>query len=295
MKSHSLSHPTHTTILITGAKGQLGNSFKKLFDTLGIGYIATDLEELDITQKHDIERFVKDKEIGVIINCAAYNDVDKAEVEKELAYRLNCHAPQYLAEIAKKLSIVLVTYSTDFVFDGEKGSPYIEEDVPNPLSIYGKSKYDGEKAVLDTYNKVFVIRTSWLFGMGNKNFNTQVMNWAKSRKELRIVDDQISVPTYSDDLAYFSWELIKTNKYGLYHISNNGIASKYDQANYLLKKIGWDGILVRAKTEEFNLPAKRPKFSKLHSSKVEKIIEKKLPDWQSGIDRYLKELKIIDN
>ncbi|TDT67885.1 dTDP-4-dehydrorhamnose reductase [Hypnocyclicus thermotrophus] len=277
-------------ILLTGANGQLGTDFKKIFDKIGIKYIATDYTELDITNKLAIEKFVKGKEIEIIINCAAYNDVDKAEVEKDKAYTLNCYAPQNLAKIARQIDAVFLTYSTDFVFDGKKDIPYTEKDIPNPLSVYGMSKYDGEKAVLDTYEKSFVIRTSWVFGIGNNNFNTQVINWSKSKNELNIVDDQVSVPTYSYDLAQFSWELIKINKFGLYHISNNGIASKYDQAKYVLDKIGWKGKLGRAKTADFNLPAKRAKYSKLDSKKVEKIIGKNIPTWQNAIDRYLVEL-----
>jgi dTDP-4-dehydrorhamnose reductase len=276
-------------ILLTGANGQLGTDFKRIFDKIGVKYIATDYQELDITDKNAIEDFVKNKEIEIIINCAAYNNVDKAEEEKDKAYALNCSAPQNLAKIAKQIEAIFVTYSTDFVFDGEKDTPYTEEDNTHPLSTYGMSKLDGEKVVLDTYNKSFVIRTSWVFGIGNNNFNTQVINWSKNRDELNIVDDQVSVPTYSYDLAEFSWELIKTKKYGLYHLSNSGVCSKYDQAKYVLDKIGWNGKLGRAKTADFNLPAKRAKYSKLDSTKAEKIIGKTMPTWQNAIDRYLEE------
>ena len=183
-----------------------------------------------------------------------------------------------------------MTYSTDFVFDGKKGTVYIEEDEVTPVSEYGKAKAEGEKKVLAEYEKSFVIRTSWVFGKANNNFNTQVINWSKNRDILKIVDDQISAPTYSRDLAEFSWKLIQTERFGLYHISNDGIASKYDQAKYVLDKIGWTGILERVKTVEFNLPAQRPEFSKLDSSKVENLLREKIPSWQSGIDRFLEEI-----
>lgn len=277
-------------ILITGANGQLGTDFKRLFDSMYIDYIATDYKELDITNKEEIENFIKDKNIDMIINCAAYNNVDKAEEEKEIVYKLNCDAPKYLAEIAKEIDAVFMTYSTDFVFDGNKKTPYVEEDKVNPLSTYAKSKADGEKVVIDTYARSFVIRTSWVFGMGNNNFNKQVINWSKTRDALNIVDDQVSSPTYSKDLAEFSWELIKTNKFGLYHLSNDGECSKYDQAKYVLDSIGWKGKLGRAKTSDFNLPAKRAPYSKLSSEKLEKLIGRKIPSWQSGIDRFLEEL-----
>ncbi len=278
-------------ILLTGSNGQLGHDFKKIFDRKNIEYIATDHKELDITNDEDLNRFFQENEgITHVINCAAYNDVDKAETDKKV-WLLNAEAPKKLAEFSKKIGAIFVTYTTDFVFDGKKNSPYMEDDKTNGVSEYGKSKAQGEKDVLEAYDRSFVIRTSWVFGIANNNFNKQVINWSKSRNELNIVDDQVSVPTYSMDLAEFSWKLIQTEKFGLYHITNDGIASKYDQAKYVLEKIGWKGTLGRAKTADFNLPAKRPAYSKLDSSKVEKLLGEKIPTWQSGIDRFLEEMK----
>lgn len=278
-------------ILLTGSNGQLGHDFKKIFNKKNIEYIATDYKELDITSDKDLNKFFQENEgITHVINCAAYNDVDKAETDKKV-WLLNAEAPKKLAEFSKKIGAIFVTYTTDFVFDGEKNSPYVEGDKTNGISEYGKSKAQGEKDVLEAYDKSFVIRTSWVFGIANNNFNKQVINWSKSRNELNIVDDQVSVPTYSMDLAEFSWKLIQTEKFGLYHITNDGIASKYDQAKYVLEKIGWKGTLGKAKTADFNLPAKRPAYSKLDSSKVEKLLGEKIPTWQSGIDRFLEEMK----
>ena len=278
-------------ILLTGSNGQLDHDFKKIFNKKNIEYIATDYKELDITNDEDLNKFFQENEgITHVINCAAYNDVDKAETDKKV-WLLNAEAPKKLAEFSKKIVAIFVTYTTDFVFDGEKNSPYMEDDKTNGVSEYGKSKAQGEKDVLEAYDRSFVIRTSWVFGIANNNFNKQVINWSKSRNELNIVDDQVSVPTYSMDLAEFSWKLIQTEKFGLYHITNDGIASKYDQAKYVLEKIGWKGTLGRAKTADFNLPAKRPAYSKLDSSKVEKLLGEKIPTWQSGIDRFLEEMK----
>ena len=204
--------------------------------------------------------------------------MDKAETDEKV-WLLNAKAPKKLSEISKKIGAVFITYSTDFVFDGKKKVHYNENDEVNGLSEYAKAKIAGEKFVLESYNKSFVIRTSWMFGIANNNFVKQVINWSKSRNELNIVDDQVSVPTYSMDLAEFSWKLIQTEKFGLYHITNDGIASKYDQAKYVLEKA------------DFNLPAKRPPYSKLDSSKVEKLLGEKIPTWQSGIDRFLEEMK----
>ncbi len=278
-------------VLLTGADGQLGSDFKKLFENKGISYTATDYRNLNITDKVQMEAFFsKNDKFTHIINCAAYNNVDKAETDENV-FLVNTEAPAVLAKFAKKINADYVTYSTDFVFDGEKNSPYTEEDAAAPLSKYGKSKREGEKAVLKTYSKSFVIRTSWLFGIGNVNFSKKVLEWSKVKEELNIVDNEIASPTYSTDLAIFSWKLIQTRKYGIYHISNNGEASKYDQAKYILEKIGWKGIIKKARIEDFNLPAKRPKYSYLSSEKIEKLLNEKIPDWKSGIDRFLEEMK----
>ena len=279
-------------ILITGANGQLGYDFQRLVDELKEEYIATDRDDLDITDIEKVREFVKNKNITLIINCAAYNNVDKAEDEEELCKKLNTYAPRDLAIVAKEIGADYITYSTDFIFDGEKEIPYTEEDIPNPLSVYSKSKLEGEKYSLK-HEKSFIIRTSWVFGMGNNNFCKQVINWSKSRDTLKIVDDQVSSPTYSKDLAEFSWDLIQTDKFGLYHFSNSGEASKYEQAEYILKKIDWNGKLERAKTDDFPLKAKRAKYSKLDSSKIEKLLNKKIPYWKEGIDRFLEEYKNI--
>ncbi len=277
-------------VLITGAKGQLGYDFQRLFDELKIEYIATDVNDLDITDIEKVREFVKNKDISLMINCAAYNNVDKAEDEPELCRKLNTYAPRDLAIVASEIGAEYITYSTDFVFDGKKKIPYTEEDTPNPLSVYGKTKLEGEKEVFRVKPNSFVVRTSWVFGIANNNFNKQVINWSKTKDELSIVDDQISSPTYSKDLAYYSWLLMQTKKYGLYHLSNDGEASKYEQAEYVLNKINWQGKLNIAKTKDFNLKAERAEYTKLNSEKIEKVINMKMPSWQNGIDRFLKEI-----
>lgn len=282
-------------VLITGAKGQLGYEFSRLFESAGVSYTATDCEELNITDVNKVDRCIGSGDYRYIINCAAYNDVDGAEDDRDNCFLLNAKAPEYLAKAAKKIGAIFVTYSTDFVFDGNKDKPYTENDKPGPLSVYAKSKLEGENRVLSAYDRVFIIRTSWLFGIAGKNFNTQVLGWAERNAELRIVDDQISSPTYARDLAFFTWLLIQTEKYGLYHFSNEGQASKFDQALYLLNQASWKGVLLRAKTGDFALKAPRPLYSKLDSSKIKGILGKGIPSWQSGIDRWYEEWKRIRN
>ncbi len=276
-------------ILITGSNGQLGTDFKKIFNCEGLSYIATDIEELDITDAYSIDKFFQDNSnIDVVINCAAYNDVDKAEIEIEECKKLNYEAPINLMKKCKEIGAVFVTYSTDFVYYNEKKViPIEEEKMTNPPSVYSMYKNLSEKIILLEYNKVFVIITSWMLGLASDNFVKQVIRWGKDKYSLSIVDDQISTPTYSLDLAYYSWKLIKTNKYGLYNITNSGECSKYEQAKYILSKIGWKGSLIPAKTSDFDLKAKRSYYSKLSTKKIETTIQEKIPTWDNAIDRFL--------
>jgi dTDP-4-dehydrorhamnose reductase len=279
-------------ILLIGSNGQLGQEFKKLFNNNNIKYLAVDHNELDISNKNEIKSFFElNNKFDIIINCAAYNEVDKGEEESAMAIKINTYGALELAKYAKEINAIYVTYSTDFVFDGKKREPYTEEDIPNPLSEYGKSKANGEKLVLENYKKSYVIRTSWLFGIGGNNFNKQVINWSKTKDILKIADDLVSVPTYAKDLAYFSWKLIQTGRFGLYHITNSGVASKYEQAKYILEKIKWKGKIERAKADDFKSPAERPKYSKLSSEKVENLLGEKIPNWENGLDRFLKEME----
>lgn len=237
-----------------------------------------------------MQDFVIGKDISLVINCAAYNQVDKAEEEREECKKLNKEAPKHLAILAKKIGADYITYSTNFVFDGEKNNPYTEEDIPKPLSVYGKRKLEGEKAVFQEKKDSFVIRTSWLFGKEGSNFIRQLLDWANSKPELFMVENEISSLSCAEDLAYFSWKLFQTKQYGLYHFSNSGESSKYDQAKYILEKIHWKGKLHRAKREEFPQKAKRPRYSKLDSSKLEKAVGEKIPSWEDAICRFLEEV-----
>ena len=293
--------------LIFGANGQLGTDFKELFDSIGEKYIARDRNEVDITNGEFLRAYIKtmhqNYKVDTIINCAAYNDADKAETEKELCFKVNTEAPVNMAKIASEIGANYITYSTNFIFDGMitnylygDTTGYTEEDEPHPLSTYAKAKYEGELLVSqvmanpENTSKIYIVRTSWVFGKGNSNFVDKVIEWSMKKDELKIVDDQIATPTYSKDLAYYSWELLKSSaKSGIYHIVNDGIASKYDQAKYVLDKISWQGKLIRAKSEEFNLLAVRPKFGKLSCKKIKEKLGITIPDWKDAIDRYFKD------
>lgn len=294
-------------ILLLGANGQLGTSFKELFTKLGLEFISIDKNELDITKKDITKKLILDthkfKNIDTIINCAAYNDVDRAEEDREECFKLNMEAPVNLALIAMEIGADFITYSTDFVFNGEvhdylynNSIGFSEEDELMPLSNYAQSKFEGEALVMQAYentensSKVYIIRTSWLFGKGN-NFIEKIIQASKVKDELFVVDDQISSPTYAKDLAEFSWKLINKNAdSGIYHFTNDGIVSKFDFAKYILEKISWNGSLTPIKTDETSSLAKRPKFSKLNCKKIKEKLAETIPHWKDAVDRYFKEV-----
>ena len=293
--------------LIFGANGKLGTDFKELFDSIGEKYIASDKDEIDITNGDFLRAYVQtmhqNYKVDTIINCAAYNYVDRAETEKELCYKLNAEAPATLANIAAEIGANYITYSSDFVFNGlltnylyGDTTGYTEEDEPHPLSTYAKAKYEGELLVSQVMNnpelssKIYIVRTSWVFGKASMNFVDKIIELSKEKNELKVVDDQISSPTYSKDLAYYSWELLKSSaENGIYHFTNDGIASNYEEANYILDKISWQGNLIAVKKEELGLLAERPKFSKLSCKKIKEKLGVTIPDWKDAIDRYFKD------
>lgn len=279
-------------VLITGANGQLGQDFQKFLKKENVKFLATDLET-DITNLEAMRVFVKDNPINLIINCAAYNAVDKAEKDWKTAYLVNGIGSRNLAIIANENEAVFVNYSTDFVFDGKKGTPYTILDNPNPISKYGESKLLGEKYTEQIANKFYLIRTSWLFGKGNINFVTKVLEWSEKKSELSVVDDQISSPTYSYDLARITWDLLDTKAFGHYHITNSGFCSRYEWAQHILNEVGWNGDLLRAKSTDFENPAARPKFSVLNNFGTKETVGYNLPDWKDATNRFLREKEVI--
>lgn len=294
-------------ILILGANGQLGTEFQKIFDSKKIEYIATDINEVDITKKEIVKKYILDthkfKKIDTIINCAAYNDIDKAEEESENCFKVNMEAAANLAFIAMIIGANYLTFSTDMVFSGQiddylynNSIGFGEKDEENPMSIFAQSKYEAEvliRQVIENVRKnqkVYMIRTSWLFGNGNDNFIEKIVRSSRQHEEIFVVDDQISSPTYAKDLAEFSLKLLDKNvESGIYHFTNDGIVSKYDYAKYILEKISWQGKLIPIKTTEIPSIAKRPEFSKLNCKKIKEILGENIPNWKDAVDRYFKE------
>jgi dTDP-4-dehydrorhamnose reductase len=280
-------------VLITGANGQLGQDVQKLFRKRTIDYIAAGSKTLDISDLAAVSMFVADHPVDVIINCAAYNAVDHAETEWRKAFAINGLGVRNLAIVANKTGALLIHYSSDYVFDGLSGNPYTIADPPNPVSKYGRSKLLGEQYIRDLANRFILIRTSWVFGAGNENFPKKIISWGRDKKELKIVTDQISSPTYTVDLAQATLDLIKNEAFGLYHITNSEYCSRYEWAKYILDLIGWEGNLLPANSEDFSTAARRPPFSVLDNFGSSETIGYDLPDWQDSTQRFLKEMELI--
>ncbi|MCH9739675.1 MAG: dTDP-4-dehydrorhamnose reductase [Epsilonproteobacteria bacterium] len=281
-------------ILVTGSNGQLGSEIRTLSKNYNYNFLFTDTNELDITNKKAIDSFIKNNTVNTIINCAAYTAVDKAEDEKILANSINHLAVKYLAEISKKNSIKMVHISTDYIFDGQNFKPYIETDSPNPNSIYGKTKLDGEKAILDTNPKnSIIIRTSWVYSSFGDNFVKTMLKLGKERESLGVIFDQIGTPTYARDLAKTILDIlpkIENSRVNTYHYSNEGVVSWYDFAKEIMRMAKLECKIDPIETKEYPTPAKRPHYSLLNKSKIKESYNIDIPYWKDSLDECLKEI-----
>lgn len=268
-------------ILILGAKGMLGSALMRIFkDFNPIGW---DKEEINIADQRQV--FAKIKKINpkIIINAAAYTDVDGCESNKELAFKVNGYALEYLAKVSLEIDAVLVHYSTDYVFDGQKKEGYLEEDKPNPLSVYGESKALGEELLKKFGKKYYLIRTSWLFGPFGKNFVNTILKLVQEKESLKVVNDQWGKPTFSFDLASHTQKLIKKSpSFGIYHFSNEGVTNWFLFAKKILEIKNISTPISPVTTKEYPRPAKRPKYSILINSKFEPLRE-----WPLALKEYL--------
>jgi len=278
-------------ILVTGAKGQLGSEIKELSSYSDATFFFTDADALDITDKKAIESFIEINQIDVIINCAAYTAVDKAEENEDLADKVNQQAVKYLAEVSKERDIKFIHVSTDYVFDGKNYKPYIEDDVTNPPSVYGKTKLDGEKALFKVAAKnSIIIRTSWVYSSFGANFVKTMLKYGKERDELRVIYDQVGTPTYARDLAKAILDIIPqldNEKPEVYHYSNEGVLSWYDFAKEIMKMAKIKCNIVPIETYEYPLPAPRPHYSLLNKSKIKKTFNITIPFWKDSLSECL--------
>lgn len=279
-------------IFIAGSQGQLGEEIVRQALSRGIESFPYSHQELDITQFELVRGIIGDLKPDVIFNCAAYNNVDGAESESRMAYAVNCEGVRNLAICAKSYGAFLIHYSTDYVFDGKKHSPYLKTDITHPINTYGKSKLEGEKAVQEIFDNFLILRVSWVFGQNPKvSFPLKLLSWSKSNSTLKMVSDQTSSPTSVVDIANVTFELLKEKITGLHHFSNSGYCSRYEWAQLILDRIGWTGELTPVPSSEFPTPAQRPTFSALDNSEVSTLIGKSIPTWQEATIRFIKTLK----
>lgn len=274
-------------VLVTGANGQLGYDVIKLLDSEGVEFLGTNRESLDITNEEQVKRVINDYNPDVVIHCAAYTAVDKAEDEKELCYSVNVLGTKYVAEACKDIDAKMVYISTDYVFDGEGDKPFDVADKPNPINYYGLTKYEGEVEVQRILDKYFVVRISWVFGSNGNNFVKTMLRLGKERDEISVVADQIGSPTYTPDLAKLLVEMLKTGKYGVYHATNEGYCSWYEFACEIFKQAEMEVKVNPIKTEEYLTRASRPKNSRLEKYKTHENFHV-LPIWQDAIYRFFK-------
>ncbi|MEC0232341.1 dTDP-4-dehydrorhamnose reductase [Paenibacillus alba] len=274
-------------ILITGAGGQLGYDLLRVFKPVH-EVTAWRKEQLDVSDEQQVKDILLKERPSVVIHAAAYTNVDKAEVETELAYEVNAMGAMHIAKVCEQIGAKLVFISTDYVFDGTKRTPYEEQDNTNPGNVYGHSKLLGEKFVKMTCSKHFIVRTSWLYGTKGANFVTKVLEKAKSGGPLSIVDDQFGSPTYCLDLAIFIRELVDTDRYGIYHASNQGVCSRYEFAAQILKVAQMDNVSLQAVPSElFPTPAVRPMYSAFEHRAIAVNGFTPMRDWKSALNFFL--------
>ena len=275
-------------VLVTGSNGQLASCIKDLAKQYeDLDFIYTDYKELDICDLNQVNTFFKsNKKIDYCINCAAYTAVDKAESDVEKAFEINANGAKNLAIACSEFDTILIQISTDFVFDGEKNEPYTETDVAKPISVYGASKLQGEIEIKQTLETYFILRTSWLYSEHGANFMKTMLKLAETRDEISVVSDQIGTPTYAGDLADVILKIIssKNTNFGLYHYSNEGVASWYDFAKIIFEASHTQIKLNQIKTAAYPTPAKRPFFSVMDKSKIKKTLNIEISSWRDTIN-----------
>ena len=280
-------------ILVTGCNGQLGNEIQLLEkENPQHCFFNTDVEELDITDQLAVEQFVAQNKIEGIINCAAYTAVDKAESNKELCTSLNTVAPAYLAAAIDKRNGWMIHISTDYVFDGTKHTPYVEDDTPCPNSVYGSTKLAGELGVRKFCKKAMIIRTAWLYSTFGNNFVKTMIRLGKEKEQLGVIFDQIGTPTYARDLAVVIMTAInKGIQPDVYHFSNEGVISWYDFTKAIHRIAGINTCHVKPlHTTEYPTPASRPAYSVLDKTKLKNVYGIEIPYWEESLAECIKKL-----
>ena len=277
-------------VLVTGANGQLGVALRNSTVGMeGFTFYFTDVDTLDICDKSALSDFIRSRNIGIIINCAAYTAVDRAEDEPALCARINTDAVRIIGELAEEVDARVIHISTDYVFDGSGLRPYLETDATGPLSVYGKTKLAGEQALLATCKNSIIIRTAWLYSETGTNFVKTMLRLGKERKSVNIVDDQYGTPTYAVDLAEAIKTILTANRFtpGVYHYTNEGECTWYDFAVKIFELSGSHCIANPVTTAEYPARALRPAYSVLDKTKIKETFAIQIPAWEASLSKCL--------
>lgn len=278
-------------VLVTGARGQLGQDLMILLRERGYDAFGFSREELDITDMKKVKETFTSIRPDVVLHTAAYTKVDQAEEEIDIAFAVNGWGTRNVAVASEEVGSKLVYISTDYVFDGEKGKPYLEYDRTAPLNVYGASKEMGEQMVRDFHSHFFIVRTSWVYGSYGANFVKTMLRLGKEQPAVRVVNDQVGSPTYTVDLAKALLQLMETEKYGIYHLSNTGQCSWYEFAKAIFEEAGMQVTVEPIPTEAFPRPAKRPKYSVLDHTAWRLNGFPPMPHWRDGLKRFFDVIK----
>ena len=275
-------------VLVTGINGQLGHDVMGELNKRGHEAVGVDIEEMDITDAECVKRVMTQTAPDAVIHCSAYTAVDRAEEEVELCRRVNAEGTKNVADVCARLDCKLLYLSTDYIFSGEGERPWEPGDEPDPLNVYGLTKFEGEQEIKSRLKKYFIVRISWVFGVNGNNFIKTMLRLGRENGAVRVVDDQIGSPTYTYDLAVLLVDMIETEKYGEYHASNEGICSWYEFAKEIFAAAGMNEVEVTpVSSEEFPAKAKRPKNSRMSKEELVKNGFNKLPSWQDAVKRFL--------
>ncbi len=277
-------------VLVTGVKGQLGYDVAKELEKRGTSVVGVDVDEMDITDEVAVRRVISEALPDAVIHCAAYTAVDAAQDNEEMCRKVNAEGTRYIAKMCKELGIKMLYISTDYVFDGQGTRPWEPDDERNPLSVYGQTKYEGELAVQNMLDKYFIVRITWTFGVNGKNFVKTMLRLSEKNSSIRVVNDQYGSPTATADLAVLLSDMIATDKYGIYHATNEGICTWYEFTCEIFRQAGIGVEVVPVTTAEYGAKAPRPANSRMSKDKLTANGFERLPSWQDALTRYLKEL-----
>jgi dTDP-4-dehydrorhamnose reductase len=281
-------------VLVTGARGQLGYDVIKCLEEKGIDFCGIGIGEVDLTNLEATASYIRHYLPHVVVHCAAYTNVDLAESEVQKCRRVNVDSTANIATVCKEVSAKLVYISTDYVFSGEEGlDPYEINSAVEPRSIYGQTKLEGERVVLKEVDKYFIIRTSWAFGINGDNFVTTMLRIAQENEVINVVSDQVGSPTFTSDLAHLIVEMIQTDKYGIYHATNEGYCSWAEFAVEIFRQINSKTVINFIKSDQYLTKAVRPKNSRMSKISLDLAGFDRLPHWKEALLRYLREIDAI--